>query len=287
MVKKITAALCGIALTAATANVAFNSPTMWGTVRENSVKASFIADSSLIGSVMKLTLSETVDGTERVVAKKSLTLNELSTEYSFTVKKPVPGGEDFHSLSWEVGEYNGVVEPFAIAPVMNNIDPKAISAVKTSSSVTADNYKTVQGIKTFTVGSSEVSLVWTPSSLFMVVTGGSEVKIALDPANMKGGFRAFSQREVVVNLEKGSAEYNFYEREARTAGIHYQKNSWKGDMKTTVENKVAVVEIPWYEIGSKPFAGRQIGVLVESGDDRFPGNSITNAPATWGNFILK
>lgn len=287
MVKIVGAALCGLALSATAADIAFNTPVRWGTVRSNNVTASFIVDSSLINSKMQLTLTEIVDGKERVVSKKNIMLKDVNTELDFPLKRPVPGGTDYHSLKWEVNELEGSIRPFGVAPVSNSIDPKAVNAVKANSEISPKTYSTVPDLAPFTVGGNEISLAWNPNALSLIVKGTGNVEISLDPSNTKGSFLAYANRTIAVDFEKNSVEYYFSTRKITKTGIEYEKNNWNGDMSNSIEDGVAVITLPWYEIGAKPFAGRQMGIMINSGDELYPKSAIEMTPATWGNFILK
>ncbi len=287
MVKMIGAALCGIALSITAAEIAFNTPVRWGTVRSSDVVASFVVDSSLINSDMKLTLVQNVDGKEKVVSQKNITLKEPNNEHSFSVARPVPGGTDYHSIKWEVNGKKGRITPFGIAPVSNGIDPKAISAVKSSGEITTETFSKISGLSSTKVGKNEVSLAWTSSALAVIVKGSGTVSVALDPSNSKGSFLAFSNRTALIDFDSKSMKYNFFEREITDNSISYSEQPWSGEMNGEVKDGIAVITIPWYEIGTKPFIGRQMGILVKSGDALYPETAIEETPATWGNFILK
>ena len=185
MIKMIGATICGVALTVSAADIAFNSPVSWGTIRSNDVTASFIVDSSLIGSPITLTLSKSVNGKKSEVSSKKMVLKSVNSEYLFPVSKPVPGGIDYHSLTWEVNGQNGVISPFGIAPVSNSIDPKALPVVQTSEEVTAES-STVEGISSISIDNNSVAFAWNSKSLSLIVTGTGKVTVVLDPSNSKG-----------------------------------------------------------------------------------------------------
>ncbi len=287
MVKMVGTVLCGIALSASAADIAFNSPVSWGTVRSSELTTKFIVDSSLIGSPIKLTLTSNVDGKEKVVSSKSITLESVNNEYTFAVSKPVPGGSDYHAIKWEVADQSGEIAPFGMAPVSNSIDPNALVAAQTSDEVTSKTYKSIKGISPITLGENEVSFAWTPKSLSYIVAGSGKVTLSLDPSNSKGSFVAYANRSVTIDFDKNSVKYNYNTRKVSKNEIVFTEKKWDGEMSETVENGVAIVNIPWYELGSKPFAGRQLGVVVTSGESLAPNSAIELAPATWGNLILK
>ncbi len=287
MVKMIGATLCGVALSISAADIAFNSPISWGTVRSNDVTTSFIVDSALIGSPITLTLSENVDGKKTTVLSKKIIVESINNEFTFPVSKPVPGGTGYHSISWKVNDESGEIAPFGIAPVSNKIDKNAIPVIQTSEEVTAASHKTLKGTSPVTLDNNSVAFAWNPKSLSVLVTGTGKVTVALDPSNSKGSFIAYANRSVTVDFDKSSINYGYYTRELSKSKILFSKKEWSGDMKGSITEGVAIISIPWYELGAKPFTGRQMGVLIKNEDSFVPQTAIPFAPATWGNFILK
>jgi len=278
--------LCGAAFAVSAASIAFNSPMQWGTFRSNNITTSFIVDSSLVGKQVQLTLTENANGAERSIASKSFPIKELNNEIVFPVSAAVSGGKNYLALKWKVADQEGFIAPFAISPVTAGIDPNAIKVGTLSGEPSASTIKSA-GSAVIKAGSAELNFGWNPGSLAMTVRGKGVATISFDVDNSKSGFISFSDRTVTVDFDKKSVSYSFASRRAKENTVLYTSEIWSGDMKGSVVNGEATITLPWYDLGAKPFAGRQIGVVFANGESKYPVAAQEFNPATWGNFLLK
>jgi len=286
MIKQSGAMLCAVAFSVSAASVAFNSPAQWGTLRSNSISTSFVVDSTLVGKPILLIITENVTGVEKTIATKSVVLKDQSNEVVIPVSTDVIGGAGYLSLKWKVGSQDGIVAPFAIAPISNMIDPSSPKAVTLNGDPTAAGIKS-SGAVPLKVNQSDVLFGWNPGALAFVVRGSGVVEISLDIDNSKSSFLSFSDRKIVVDFDSSRVSYFFSSRKAKQNEIVYTNEIWTGDMKGSVKDGECMVTLPWYDLGAKPFSGRQLGLFVRQGDSMFPVAGQETTPATWGNILLK
>lgn len=283
MMKYVGTAICGAALTISAATVAFNSPVQWRSVRTNDVPVFFLADSTVAGSIMTLTLVENSSG--RVVESKRITVVEGGNTDTLKVVNPFTDGDSFYSLKWSIGEESGVLAPFSVTPVDGGIDSLALAVPTANEEATFENASNAEPI--FSSNETSIRMTWNPTSLVVVVESDEKVSLSIDPANLKGGFLSYSDRSIAIDFENETTSFTYNTRSLGENGIAYEEESWDGDLKSEIKENVAIITIPWYDLGVKAFAGRQIGFLVNGESVSFPEGSSENAPATWGNILLK
>ncbi len=283
MMKYVGTAICGAALTISAATVAFNSPVQWRSVRTNDVPVFFLADSTVAGSTMTLTLVENNNG--RVIKRKRVTVAEGGNTDTIRVANPFTDGENYYSLKWSVGEESGVLAPFSVTPIDGGIDPNALAVSTANEETTFENATNTEPV--FSSDETSVRMSWNPTSLVLVVKSDENVSISIDPANLKGGFLSYSDRSVDVDFESEETTFSYNTRSFSENGIVYEAQSWSGDLTSEVKEDVAIITIPWYDLGVKAFAGRQLGILINGESIAFPEGSSENSPATWGNILLK
>ncbi len=285
MIKKTGAALCIATLYLSAANVAFNTPAQWSTLRTNQVTASFVVDSSLIGKQIQLTLTEN-NGAEKVLATKNISIKDPNNDVLFPIASTNSGGTTYFSLKWKSGEQEGVVAPFAIVSSINTIDPNAIKAVTLNGEPSAASIKSA-GATPIKTGTTEVLVGWNPGGLAIAAQGSGVVSINLDADNSKSAFLSFSDRKITVDFDAQKISFSYSSRKAKDNKIIYTANAWTGDMKGTIKGSEAIVTLPWYDLGAKPFTGRQLGFSVVQGSVASPSAASETTPATWGNILLK
>jgi len=283
MIKSVGTAICGAALTISAATVAFNSPVQWRSVRTSDVPVFFLADSTVAGSTMTLTLVENSDG--RVVEKKQLTVVEGGNSDTLTVANPLDDGKAFYSLKWSVGDEEGVLAPLSVSPVEDGVDSLALAVPTVNDEITLTNATSSEPL--FSSDEASVRMSWNPSSLVIVVESQKNVSLSIDPANLKGGFLSYSNRSITVDFSTETTTFSYSTRSLSDDGIAYETEQWNGDLSSEISDNVAVITIPWYDLGIKPFAGRQIGFLINGESVSYPENSSIYAPSTWGNILLK
>ncbi len=283
MMKYVGTAICGAALTISAATVAFNSPVQWRSVRTNEVPVFFLADSTVAGSTMTLTLVENNSG--RVIKRNRVTVAEGGNTDTITVANPFTDGDNYYSLKWSVGEEAGVLAPFSVTPVEGGIDPLALAVPTANEETTFENATNAEPI--FSSDETSVHMSWNPSSLVLVVKSDEKISISIDPANLKGGFLSYSDRSIDVDFESEETTFYYSTRSFSENGIVYEDQAWSGDLSSEMNEGVAIITIPWYDLGVKAFSGRQLGFLINGKSIAFPEGSSEHAPATWGNILLK
>ncbi len=285
MLKPVSLAVALAAMSSLGANLLLNSPTQWGTHRTKEIPVQFIADSTLYGKAVTVSLYKKENGKERVVEKKKITLSQNGNNTTFKRRLQDLGGRDFYKLKWKCEDTtaNGEMAPFSIKPLKNN----GLTMVDTVT-------HSLQDSKKISVGSSIVNFKWNNENLTITVKGDKKVSVLLDPANMKGGFLTYSNRMVTVEGKEVSYHYfdRVYEKESEKTRkgsqvVNYYRKDWKGNMSSVESNGLTTVTIPWHTLGLKMSAKRIVGTMVMGENKSYPKGSDRYEPATWGNFYLK
>lgn len=277
--------------------VTFHSPTAWKTQREREIVAKTLLDTAKIAS-KKITFSaiRVQDGKSKTVASRTCKVEGYSHEQSLvTLKEPVIGGRDFLRIEWRVpgSEDKGVLEPFGIV-VLDEAAVEKVACRNLSKPLTTASGVELVADEPTALGDMQFCAAWTDKELSLVVRGGANgesITFCFDGKNGKNAFLSYADRFVTYAPAGDSLQALHYERSVSDTGIVYKKGTWIHEITRQKDGDVAVITVPWHDLGMQPFDGRRFGFCVFVQDTvgkeaAFPSGAQREIPGTWGDMLL-
>lgn len=278
--------------------VTFNSPGSWATLRTDKIVAKMQIDTAKVEKKkIKLNLISSDDGKEKNVSSKLYNVNDYSQEFELAeLKTGILGGKKFLKIKWEIPgtKKAGETDPFGIVKLEDGEESAdLISAKAAGGPITAADLKGSLSDADFTsLSSSGFCVVWSDKALGIVFkkSGLPEgVLFCIDGKNGKNAFLSFPDRMIRYYTAKDSLKNYYFKRKIASDKISYDEKAWHSEISKSADADIAVVTVPWSDLGMLPFDNRVIGfsafALDEKGEavSSFPAKAEREIPGTWAS----
>ncbi|NLE01199.1 MAG: hypothetical protein GX640_15135 [Fibrobacter sp.] len=280
--------------------IAFNAPSAWLTLRNDTLVAKAQLDTAqLKQKTITVSLLQVANGSKKVLMKKNFKVTDYSMDFSFgKIKKDILGGNEFLRIEWSVPKTDekGSIEPVGIVDLSKVSTDQKIMAVHVQDGSNADAVSgAIKPEQLQKIGSTEFATAWNKDAFFIVIKKGGDpknIRFSIDGKNGKNAFLSYPDRIIVYDAVKDSAYGTHYSRAIISDTLKYTEEKWQTEIsKETVGDRV-VIRMPWYDTGIIPFEARNIGfgVFMAGTDGKvtnsMPAKAQQLIPGTYTDLVL-
>jgi hypothetical protein len=278
--------------------ITFNSPTPWLTQRNDSIVVKAQLDTSKFAkkqiafSVVKMEA-----GKKKPVLTKTFKVKDFTQDFVIGLAGTNQvGGKDFLKINWNIpgAKDSGSCSPVGIVNVDKVAKFEPVHATKVTTPLDVKDLAALVKDKKFAkVGGHEFMLFWNKQTLSVVVkrsAAKTALRFTFDGKNGKNAFVSFADKMLDYADDKDSV--NVFENDrAIQDSIIYTQKPWVSEIKKNSDKDLALITIPWFDIGLLPFDGRIMGFgAFEMTDAKaaaaYPEKALAFLPGSWGNVVL-
>jgi hypothetical protein len=245
------------------------------------------------GKDIRLSLLEGHPHFSRTIQEETLEIQSRGNIHSFLVPLDNQGGNSFFGVQWDItGEdLEGIIAPVSKYTLNSSrVNDEINAAFFPEDEISSE--KIHAAVDSADHGDSILDILFLADkdNLVIVSRAGSDVTIALDPANSKTGFPVFSNRFIRLTDEDDDKNTFYYLQRSfsqEEKEIEYTEEQWHGEMESSREYDLRIITIPWHNLGIDFQPGRRIGFSVFGEYETFPARANKFIPGTWHNLRIE